>query len=250
MNWNILLILLLLSIQAKAQLLNSETLYNKVVLLKEQLQDKEIHGTGFILKSDNNSFFLVTARHVADNLHTDITEIFFRDSLEKAVGYKLKQFIPKIPMSRYNDESDFFILRLDPFDVISKKLLQRSSFDIKLIANDRTSIDRKYEVVVFGYPIFDFEHFNPITFKSNFSSGLINIKIEGLKKPCYCYLLENPSMEGFSGGPVFFGVQDRMTYPANATLIIGLVTATTYDKTGGKFAVITPTFHLLDLVNK
>ena len=56
-------------------------------------------------------------------------------------------------------------------------------------------------------------------------------------------------MQGFSGGPVFIGVKDRMLFPLGQTLIIGLVTATTSDKTGGKFAIITPTFHLLNLVN-
>ncbi len=32
-------------------------------------------------------------------------------------------------------------------------------------------------------------------------------------------------------------------------MIVGIVTGTTYDKTGGKFAIITPAFHLLDLIN-
>lgn len=72
--------------------------------------------------------------------------------------------------------------------------------------------------------------------------------MKDLHKPCYCYLLENPSMDGFSGVPVFVGVQDRATTQMNATLVIGIVTGNTYDRTGGKFAVITPIFHLLDLI--
>lgn len=234
---------------ANAQQLNSEELYDKVVLLKEKSGTGERYGTGFILTS-NNGFFLITAKHVADSLHTEIAEIYFRDSSKKAIGYKVKRFIASKPVVQFNEQSDFFILRLDPFDSTSTKILKKASLDAKSIANNRESLDRKFEVVVFGYPIFDFDNFTPITFKSHFSSSLMNIYMKDLPKPCYCYLLENPSMSGFSGGPVFIGVKDRATMQMNATLIIGIVTGTTYDKTGGKFAVITPTFHLLDLIKQ
>ncbi len=242
-----LLLFFSISTLTKAQLLNSEELYDKVVLLKEKSGNGERYGTGFLLTANNN-FFLITAKHVADSLHTEGAEIYFRDSSKKAIGYKLKKFIPSKLVAKFNEQSDFFILRLDPFDSTSTRILRKASLEVKNIANNRESLDRKFEVVVFGYPIFDFNNFTPITFKSHFSSSLMNIYVKDLPKPCFCYLLENPSMEGFSGGPVFIGVKDRATMQMNATLIIGIVTGTTYDKTGGKFAVITPTFHLLDLL--
>lgn len=55
-------------------------------------------------------------------------------------------------------------------------------------------------------------------------------------------------MAGFSGGPVFVGVEDRTTSKIKITLLAGIVTGTYSDKSGGKFAIITPSFHLLDLV--
>jgi len=244
----ILLFLMIVTLSAKSQLLSSESLYDKIVLLREQSGNMERHGTGFLLTS-NNAFFLITAKHVADSLHTELTDIYFRDSSKKAFVYKLKKFIPSIPITQFSEQSDFFILRLDPFDSISKAILQKASLDLSTIANNRESLDRKIDVLVFGYPIFDLNNFTPITFKSFFSSSLMNIYMKDLPKPCYCYLLENPSMAGFSGGPVFVGVKDRSVTPMASTVIIGIVTGTTYDKTGGKFAVITPTFHLLDLIN-
>jgi hypothetical protein len=245
----LLLLFFPVSIVVEAQLLNSEELYDKVVLLKEKFVTGERYGTGFLITS-NNSFFLITAKHVADSLHIEFAEIYFRDSSKKPISYRIKRFIPSQPVVQFNEQSDFFILRLYPFDSTSAKILRKASLELKNIANNRESLDRKFEVFVFGYPIFDFDNFTPITFKSHISSSLMNIYVKNLPKPCFCYLLENPSMSGFSGGPVFVGVKDRATMQMNATLIIGIVTGTTYDKTGGKFAIITPTFHLLDLINK
>lgn len=244
----IVVFLLFGTLSSKSQLLSSESLYDKIVLLKEQIGNTERYGTGFLLTS-NNAFFLITAKHVADSLHTELAEIYFRNSLKKGISIKLKKFVVSEPITQFNNESDFFILRLDPYDSTSKELLKKASLDVSIIGNNRRSLERNIDVVVFGYPIFDLDHFTPITFKSNFSSGLMNIKMKDLPKPCYCYLLENPSMAGFSGGPVFAGVEDRMTTPIDKTLIIGIVTGTTYDNTGGKFAIITPTFHLIDLID-
>jgi len=247
---NALIILLFFcSFSAKSQLINADELYNKVVLLSD-IKGNVLHtGTGFLLSSDNQ-YYLVTAKHVADSLKIETSEIFFRDSSQTAIGFKLNRFFAKQIVRDFNDQSDFFILKLEPFDTSSLEILKKSSLDINILVNDRKSIDRNIDVLVMGYPIFDFDNFSPITFKSYFSSALLNIKIKDLPKPCLCYLLENPSMEGFSGGPVFVGVKDRASTKLSKTLIAGIVTGTTFDKTGGKFAIITPAFHLLDLVNR
>ena len=63
------------------------------------------------------------------------------------------------------------------------------------------------------------------------------------------YLLQNPAMEGFSGGPVFVGVMNgtMMTGPSS-TYLVGIVHGVTFDQTGGKFALITPSWYLRDLI--
>jgi Trypsin len=243
----ILLFVLMYALNGNSQWLESDSLYDKVVLLREVSGGKERHGTGFIL-TFNESYYLVTAKHVAELLHTNKTEISFRSPLKKAVTFPISAFIKDKPISRSNNQSDFFIMKLEPHDKMTISILEKSALNMKIIANNRNSFDRNVDVVVFGYPLYDLENFSPITFKSNFSSGLMNIRMQGLQKPCFCYLLENPSMAGFSGGPVFAGVKDRSTLSTNGTYIVGIVTGTTQDKTGGKFAVITPTFHLLDLL--
>jgi hypothetical protein len=248
MKKSLIFLLLLISLSAKCQLLNSDILYDKIVLLRDIKGEIANTGTGFLLTSEN-IYYLVTAKHVADSLRIATSEIIFRDSDQTSIKLKLIDFLAKPIIREFNDKSDFFILKLEPFDSKSLEILKKSSFDINILANNRESIDRRIDVLVMGYPIFDRENFSPITFKSYLSSSLINIKLENMPKSFLCYLLENPSMAGFSGGPVFVGVKDRTTISLDKTLIIGIVTGTTYDKTGGKFAIITPAFHLLDLVN-
>lgn len=244
----IILLLILIPLIGKSQLLNSEELYNKVVLLRDIKGNTVNTGTGFLVTT-KDQYFLVTAKHVADSLRIETSEIFFRDSSKTAISFKLQDFLKKPIVSGYNENSDFFILKLETSDSKKLDILKKSSLDFNLFVNDRESIDRKIDVLVMGYPFYDFENFTPITFKSYFSSSLINVRLKNMQKPFLCYLLENPSMAGFSGGPVFVGVKDRASTPLSKTLIAGIVTGTTYDKTGAKFAIITPAFHLLDLIN-
>jgi len=247
MRYIIIAFLLMCIVPTKGQHLNSDELYDKIVLLSDINGKIQHTGSGFLLTS-NDQYFLITAKHVADFLRKESSEIFFRGTNQVAQGFKLKDFTSKDLVAGFNGESDFFILKLETLDTTKLNILKRSSLDAKVLANNRESIDRNADVLVMGYPICDYDHFSPITFKSYFSSALMNIKIESLWKPCLCYLLENPSMEGFSGGPVFIGVKDRSFVLGNKTLIAGIVTGTKFDSTGGKFAVITPSFYLLDLI--
>lgn len=242
------LLFLILPLIGSSQLLDSEELYNKVVLLRD-IKGKITHsGTGFLVTA-KDQFFLVTAKHVADSLRVETSEISFRDSNKTAATFKLQEFLKMPLMTGFNENSDFFILKLESSDSKKLDILKKSSLDFSLFANNRESLDRKIDVLVMGYPLYDFDNFTPITFKSYFSSSLINVQLPNMPKAFLCYLLENPSMAGFSGGPVFVGVKDRASTSLTKTLIAGIVTGTTSDRTGGKFAIITPAFHLLDLIN-
>jgi len=245
----VILVLFLKSLSAYSQSFSADELYSKIVLLYQNGGTTLNYGTGFLVGM-NDRYFLITAKHVADSLKIDLARIFFKGSSNEALGYAMKSFLRPNSKGIFNDKSDFFLIELFAFDSVSHRLLTRSSFDINIIAGNRGEIPREEDLVVFGYPIFDFEHFSPVTFKSNFSSGLLNIIVQGFEKPCYCYLLENPGMEGFSGGPVIVGVKGRTSDKLNRTFIIGIVSATSVDKTGGKYAVVTPTFHLLDLLRQ
>lgn len=246
---NKLILLFILTICASSsfsQLLSSDDIYNKVVLLYQMNEGKSASGSGFLI-TGGQRFFLVTAKHVADSLQIDFAKICFRTDQGKVLEFPLKAFLKTNSARALNDFSDFFVIELISFDTASNSLLKRSNFEVANLANNK-EVPRNFELVTFGYPYVDFEHFTPISFKSAFASNLVNIKINGLKNMCYCYLLEHPGMEGFSGGPVVFGVKDRSNQGANMTGVVGIITGTFYDKTGGKFAIVSPTFQLLDLI--
>lgn len=65
------------------------------------------------------------------------------------------------------------------------------------------------------------------------------------------FCLENPSVGGYSGGPVFDMGYEKMgcaTATKEKTLLHGIVHGTMSDETGGKIALITPMFYLKDLI--
>ena len=67
------------------------------------------------------------------------------------------------------------------------------------------------------------------------------------------FILEDPSVEGFSGAPVY---ALSGTYLGGANLnagpfaCVGLVHGAFKDKTGGKFAAITPAWLIIDAIEK
>lgn len=94
-------------------------------------------------------------------------------------------------------------------------------------------------------------HFSPFTFRSFPSSNILTLNRADTNTPCEFYCLENPSMGGYSGGPVFdlgYLKTPLMQQNYGSTLIKGFVHGTMSDNTGGKIALITPAKYLLDLL--
>jgi len=243
----IFLILMVCSLYTKSQLIESHKLYNKIVLIRDYQGTKELSATGFIL-TDNNVYFLVTAKHVADKINLKTTCLFFGDTTMIATRVKLKDFFVTGMLSGSNDKSDGYILKLEPFDKTSERLLKNSSLNVNMLSDTRKSIARNVDLLVMGYPIADLDNFAPITFKSYFSSSLMIVQVDIISRPTASYLLENPCMEGCSGAPVFISVKDRSTMLLDKTYIAGLVSGVTGDHTGAKYSVITPSYMLLDLI--
>jgi hypothetical protein len=229
----------------KGQHLTSDELFGKIIALR----DHKIAGTGFILSSDS-SMYLITAKHVMDRITLDSAKIYVRDNeLKIANHYFLKSLIKREPNRRYNENSDFFIIQLFPPDSGVKARLLNSSLDFGMVALNRTALPRNVNFIAFGYPIVDPMHFTPVSFQSYVSSDLMNIKILRTTN-CYCYLLDKSSMQGFSGGPVFVGVREWSEPGIEQTFLIGIITGSLNDETGGKFTIVTPAYQLLDLIRK
>lgn len=243
-----LLILLVASTgihQLKGQQLSSDELFGKIIAIR----DHKISGTAFILASDS-SIYLVTSKHVMDRITFDSAKIYIRNNdLKIANYYFLSSLVKRKLNPEYNENSDFFIMQLFPQDPGVKANLLNASLDFHMVASDKAALPRNVNFIVFGYPIVDPVHFTPISFQSYVSSDLMNIKILRTTN-CYCYLLDKSSMQGFSGGPVFVGVREWSAPGMERTYLIGIITGSLNDDTGGKFTIVTPAYQLLDLISK
>jgi len=185
-----------------------------------------------------------------DRITLDSAKIYIRDNdLKIANNYFLKSLIKSKSNRGYNANTDFLIQQLFPPDSAVKVQLLNSSLNFGVIASDKTALPRNINFIVYGYPIVDPMHFTPISFQSYVSSDLMNIKILRTTD-CYCYLLDKSSMQGFSGGPVFVGVREWSEPGIEKTYLIGIITGSLNDDTGGKFTIVTPAYQLLDLIRK
>lgn len=63
--------------------------------------------------------------------------------------------------------------------------------------------------------------------------------------------MENPSVGGYSGGPVLdlgYMVLPNMKTTKEKTVLHGIIHGTISDDTGGKIAMITPMYYLKDII--
>jgi hypothetical protein len=113
----------------------------------------------------------------------------------------------------------------------------------------REPVSRDIELTSVGFPngLGAQGMFSPLTYRSYVSSGLISLNRADTNTPCEFFLLENPSVGGYSGGPVFdLGIMivGGMTTIKDRTCCLGLIHGTISDQTGGKLAAVTPSYYL------
>ncbi|WP_462250676.1 serine protease family protein [Ferruginibacter sp.] len=207
-------------------------------------------GTASVI-SDSNKYYLLTASHVSDSIKGNCI-IIFRVANDKPIAIPLSKFVGKNKSAWVKHiEADLSFIEIYPYDTGSDNRLREWSFPINQISDKREAISRDFDVVSIGFPLIDMigTHFSPLTFNSYFSSGLLTLKRADTKTLSTFQVLENPSVQGYSGGPVFVGVKkDGVVVGPKQTQLAGIVHGTFSDNTGGKIAMITPSYYVLDLI--
>lgn len=246
-------ILIIAQISQAQEKLTTRQIFSKTLLLEISNGG---HGTGIVTKYKDN-YLLVTAAHVAKSLDTS-TRIYYMDSgaINKNVSLpaksiKLLDLFPSVQSKFQSEhiEGDVYIIKLFPKNKIDSSWLEMTLLPFSNINPDLVSISRDIDITVFGYPLDDKNLFEPITFKTTLSSGILRLPRADTKKLSYFYLLQDPGMQGFSGGPVFIGAQtEGMMFGPDRTWLIGIVHGTFGDVSGGKYAAITPTAYIVDLI--
>jgi hypothetical protein len=214
-------------------------------------QFHESIGTGIFVVKEDKEAFMVTATHVAITCNNN-TQMVISDSSGNAISLKLTDFNAELSWI-HHPIADISILRINITQTLSSHLSERF-LSIDHFHLEHTPVSRDYELTSVGFP-----HglgvkgmFSPLTYRSYASSAFITLQRFDTGKPCEFFLLEDPSIGGYSGCPVFdlgYLVVGTMTTTKDKTRCYGIMHGTISDETGGKLAAVTPAFYLRELIN-
>ena len=230
---------------------NQESFSNFVVCLVDQTpKETRIIGTSTVI-SNGSKYFLLTAAHVTNAIEGTCI-LIFRAENDKPFIVPLESFTKKkINTWTNHKEADISYIEIMPYDNDSGSRLKQWSFPVDKIYDSRQAIPREMTITCMGFPVVDEigQHFSPLTFNSFFSSGLVTMKRADNKTQAIFQLLQNPSIQGYSGGPVLMGLENAgISVDWNETLLVGIMHGTYSDNTGGKLAMVTPSFYIREIL--
>jgi Trypsin-like peptidase domain len=252
--WRALILILLLTVTCLGQ--SVDQLATNVVFLQEAPPGIR-SGTGFFVSLDGMNLFLVTAEHVSLVLGSSFrvttrgpNDTPIELTSEELTGTKNVSWVTQ-------GKEDVAVTWLHPDERTYSKL-QGRFIGSKNLPSDGDAPSRKRPLVVLGFPwgLGVHEHFSPISKESKAASGLISFPRFDTHELATFFLLDSPSIGGFSGAPVFApptpyaSSTAGMVFPAtgNPTICVGLVHGTISDDTGGKMAAITPSIYVLETI--
>ncbi len=227
-------------------ILTRDQTFRVVLSLRTQISPgQESVGTGiFVEKADN--LYLLTATHVA-LATSQTTAVVISDAQGNATSMSLTDFNMSLtwvhhPIADISALTIEMNPRIQPF--LANRFLPFDHFQTQ-----REPISRDIELTSIGFPngLGAQGMLSPLTYRSYASSALISLNRADTKTPCEFFLLENPSIGGYSGGPVFdLGIMivGGMTTLKDKTYCLGLMHGTISDQTGGKLAAVTPAHYL------
>lgn len=232
-----------------------ESLSVSVVYLRENDGERARIGTGFLVRSAQS--YLVTASHVAVFL-TPESKATFRTTGDVPLTVTLGDLFTgglMLPWHRHA-EADIAVLPLKPNEK-ALSLIQDRPLKIAMLVAQEGAPPRERPVTVMGFPLAlgTTGRFSPLTSEAKPASGLVRITRTDTKKEETFFMLDKPSIGGYSGAPVFlipgpFFSEGTMKLPGAGapTWIVGLVSGTISDDTGGKLAAIVPAKFIRDTI--
>ena len=211
-------------------------------------------GTGIFVYAPTgnggNYGWIVTASHVARETNSS-TQIVIANDDGKAVILPLSLF-GMLSGWKHHPVADISAFPIC-FNEKNIGLLQSRCFPLDHFNLDKRSVSRDYELTSIGFPngLGTEGFFSPFSFRSYAASGFVTLPRADTKTPSAFFCLENPSVGGYSGCPVFdlgYETNGIMTTTKEQTWCHGIMHGTMSDSTGGKIALVTPAFYLADLI--
>ena len=211
-------------------------------------------GTGLFVSSsvtnDLSHGWILTASHIAKNTNIN-TIIAISSDNGKAIQLSLNMF-GKISEWRHHPIADISALPIVFTDDNYKYLINRL-FPFSQISLEEKPVSRDYELTAIGFPLGlgTEDYFFPLSFRSHASSGFLTMRRGDTNTNSTFFLLEDPSICGYSGCPVFdlgYETSGPSTIFRKQTWCYGIMHGTEADENGNQIAKVTPTFYLKNLI--
>ncbi len=237
-------------------IIKRDKLFRVVCELRTESKDGINVGTGIFVNAQADGGkklgWIVTAKHVAEKTSIG-TQVVIATDRGGSASIALS-FFGKIDSWKHHEIADVSVFPID-FHPENEKYLTNRFFPYDHFNVEHKSVSRDFELTTVGFPLGlgISGVFSPLTFRSYASSSFITFGYtKNGKKPEY-FCLENPSVGGYSGAPVFdlgYSTNGVVTTAKDKTICHGIMKGTISDDTGGKIAVVTPAFYLEDLIER
>ena len=227
----------------------TDELSNMVVCICQSFENNITPCGTAVVINDNEKFYIITASHVIESIKGTCI-IAFKGNNDKPILIQLMKLAnTKNPIWKKHKEADIACIEIYPGSD-EKQYLKSRSISKSHILMDSVAISRDFTITTIGYPAIAVgEYFSPLSFESSFSSGYVTYPRADAKNVTTFQLLKDPSVEGYSGAPVFVGVKKfGISIGPEETFIIGIMHGTYKDNTGGKMAFVTPSYFIRDLL--
>lgn len=215
-------------------------MFKHIVAIRTAKNGSVYAGTGLFVKAAEEKVYLVTATHVARDT-TIATDIWLRNlTTGLPFAFKINQ-LNSMVMWLYHPIADMAILEIQCGDRID---LSPYVLDLTVFEKDFTIVpEREASLTMYGMPdIYTDLEFAPFTCDSKPASSLWISHFGVTGSNFKCFMLDKPSTQGFSGGPVIgFEHDDHPT-------CYGIIHGTRQDNTGGKLAIVVHSAYLYELL--
>ena len=211
-------------------------------------------GTGMFVSSpvddQHACAWIVTANHVARNTNDNTLIVV---STKEGMAKKLPLIVfGGLNNWRHHPIADISAFLIQPTP-LNQPFLMGRFFPLDHFNLEKKVVSRDFELTCIGFPngLGTEGMFSPLSFRSYASSGFITMPRADTKQNSIFFCLENPSVGGYSGCPVFdlgYSTNGIMTTTNDRTWCHGIMHGTMSDKTGGKIALVTPAYYLKDII--
>lgn len=215
-------------------------MFKHIVAIRTAKNNIIYSGTGFFVKTDDNKIYLVTATHVARD--TTITTDIWLKNLTTGFPFVFKiNQLNSMVMWLYHPKADMAVLEIQCGDKID---LSPYVLELNFFEKDFNIVpEREVSLTMYGMPdLYTDLEFAPFTCDSKPASSLWISHFDVTGSNFNCFMLDKPSTQGFSGGPV---VLIESTKQAKC---FGIIHGTRQDNTGGKLAIVVHSAYLFELL--